>query len=321
MGPALVFVHGIGAPRDPDAERASWLAALAVGARRAGHSRQAEALARRDLDDTVFVHYADLFTTPHAQSAAPPADPASAELSAHLLRELIGTHLANGRDPAEERILLHAQAELTAVSQAQGGGDLVRRTVNVCTTLLGLPGLRRAGAWASGRLMAGHLTQVARYLARGEPDGEGHSLDRRVRERVLDALDTERPAVVVAHSLGSVVALEALDQHDGHVPLFVTLGSPIGMRTVVLPRLHPSPPATPDCVERWLNAWDRDDIIVPRPLLEHDLLPNASGCVPQSERVDSDGVWTHTATKYLAHPGVAGPVVEALRHAGERASA
>ncbi|MFJ8082153.1 hypothetical protein ACIQ6Y_16225 [Streptomyces sp. NPDC096205] len=41
MGPALVFVHGTGAPRDPDAERASWLAALPFGARRAGHSRQA----------------------------------------------------------------------------------------------------------------------------------------------------------------------------------------------------------------------------------------------------------------------------------------
>ncbi|WP_327400328.1 hypothetical protein [Streptomyces sp. NBC_01288] len=93
------------------------------------------------------------------------------------------------------------------------------------------------------------------------------------------------------------------------------------MRTVVRPRLRPQPPATPDCVERWLNLWDRDDIIAPRPWLERDVLPNAGGCLPVSDRVDSDGIWVHTATKYLAQASVAGPVVEAMRLAGEGTAA
>jgi hypothetical protein len=94
------------------------------------------------------------------------------------------------------------------------------------------------------------------------------------------------------------------------VPLFVTLGSPLGMRTVVWPRLFPQPPSTPPGVRRWLNFWDRDDIIVARPQL--DVRANAHGVEPVSERIDSDGVWIHTATKYLAQPGVAGPIAEAL---------
>ncbi|MEU7347408.1 hypothetical protein ABZ778_26555 [Streptomyces bacillaris] len=40
--------------------------------------------------------------------------------------------------------------------------------------------------------------------------------------------------------------------------------------------------------------------------------PNASGVVPVTARVDSGGLWVHTATKYLRQAAVAGPLVEAL---------
>ncbi|MFE7839963.1 alpha/beta hydrolase [Streptomyces sp. NPDC057474] len=322
MRPALVFIHGIGGVRDPEADRDSWLAALAVGARKAGHSREASALTQNGLVDTSFVYYGDLFVLPQAQGGtAPLVEAAEDEELRHLLEYLVDTLLTMCADDGERRVLQHARAELTATQQAQGSGDLVRRLVNVCTTLLALPGVRRGGQWASGRLMAGHLSQVTRYLARAEPDGDGRTLDERVRSRVLGFLDDDRPTVVIAHSLGSVVTLEALHHHRGPIPLLVTLGSPIGMRTVVHPRLRPQPPAAPECVERWRNFWDRDDIIAPRPWLERDVLPNTGGCLPVSDRVDSDGIWVHTATKYLAQASVAGPVVEAIRLAGERASA
>jgi pimeloyl-ACP methyl ester carboxylesterase len=63
------------------------------------------------------------------------------------------------------------------------------------------------------------------------------------------------PAVVIAHSLGSVVGFEMLHEYRGTVPLWVTLGSPLALRAVVWPRLRPTPPATPDAVQRWLNYW------------------------------------------------------------------
>lgn len=321
MRPAVVFIHGIGGVRDPETERDSWLAALAIGARKAGHSAEFSPLTPSDLADTAFAYYGDLFVSPHTQGGtAPHVEADESEVLRQLLEDLIDTELATCLDDGERRVLQHARAELTATQQAQGSGDLIRRLVNVCTTLLALPGVRRGGQWASGRLMAGHLAQVSRYLRRAEPDSDGRTLDERIRGRVLNFLDDTRPTVVVAHSLGSIVALEALHHHRGPIPLFVTLGSPIGMRTVVRPRLRPQPPATPDCVERWLNYWDRDDIIAPRPWLERDLLPNTDGCLPVSDRVDSDGIWVHTATKYLAQASVAGPVVEALRIAGARAS-
>ncbi|MEU6556496.1 alpha/beta hydrolase [Streptomyces sp. NPDC046915] len=315
MRPALVFVHGIGGARDPRAECAAWLAALAVGARKADHSGEAAPPSLDRLAEPAFAYYGDLLAARRPQGVAG-TDPADAEELRNLLDELIEVRLELGPDPRERRILEHARAELRPPGRTQSPGELLRRIVNVCTTLLALPGLRRAGQWAGGRLMAGHLAQLTRYLARAEHDAAGIPLDRRIRERVLDRLDATRPAVVVAHSLGSVVAMEALQHHRGPVPLFVTLGSPIGMRAVVRPRLLPQPPAVPGCVERWLNFWDGDDIVVPRPRLEDDVLPNAHGCLPVTDRIDSDGLWTHTATKYLAQASVAGPVMAAVRAAG-----
>ena len=156
------------------------------------------------------------------------------------------------------------------------------------------------------------LAQVARYLARGEPGENGRTLDTRIRDIVESALGPG-PSVVIAHSLGSIVTFEMLHNYPQAVPLWVTLGSPLAMRAVVWPRVRPKPSTTPDKVMCWLNFWDRDDIIVTRPILESDFAANASGIVPKSRRVDSDGIWVHTATKYLAKAGVAGPIMETIQ--------
>lgn len=157
--------------------------------------------------------------------------------------------------------------------------SVLRRALNVATTLMALKPWRGVAHWATPKLMVRDLAQVSRYLARGESDASGVTLDARIRRRLHEALGDE-PAVVVAHSLGTVVALEALHGHPERVPLLVTLGSPLSMRTVVRPRLLPQPPSTPGTVERWLNFWDKDDIIAVRPHLERDIVPNASGVGP-----------------------------------------
>ncbi|MFD8967973.1 hypothetical protein ACFV0C_23770 [Streptomyces sp. NPDC059568] len=52
------------------------------------------------------------------------------------------------------------------------------------------------------------------------------------------------PLVIVAHSLGSVIAYEALCAHPDWPDLtLVTLGSPLAVRGVVFDRLAPPPPA------------------------------------------------------------------------------
>src|SRR5690606_25891981 len=100
-----------------------------------------------------------------------------------------------------------------------------------------------------------------------------------VRQRLLQHTDPRRPLVVVAHSLGTVVSFEALHEYTGPVALLVTLGSPLATGAAVLQRIRPAPPRTPEVVTRWLNFWDRDDIVVARPRLRQWLLPNSSGVV------------------------------------------
>jgi pimeloyl-ACP methyl ester carboxylesterase len=78
-----------------------------------------------------------------------------------------------------------------------------------------------------------------------------------------------RPRVLLAHSLGSVVAYETLSAHpDLGVELFVTLGTPLAMRSVVYDRLSPTPMgrgAKPPGAAAWVNIADRGDpVAVPR---------------------------------------------------------
>jgi hypothetical protein len=82
------------------------------------------------------------------------------------------------------------------------------------------------------------------------------------RQAVADAIAEHRPDVVVAHSLGSVVAYESLwAQQEHEVGLLVTLGSPLAMPKVVLDHLQPSDQSRPPQVRRWVNLADVSDIV------------------------------------------------------------
>ncbi|GFE19224.1 hypothetical protein Sgleb_72710 [Streptomyces glebosus] len=233
------------------------------------------------------------------------------DLSA-LLLDAINERLTQDPDEREARMLKKAKAQLLPDGEAQGAGDILRRTLSALNSLLTLPGLRTMGHWASAGVMISQLSQVQRYLARKGSEEDGLTLDARIRDRVIKELNPSGPTIVVAHSLGTVVAFEALHDYDGAVPLFVTLGSPIGMRTAVQPHMRPHPLQVPHTVRRWLNFWDRDDFVVANPQLHKWVAPNGASVAPVSRRVDSDGAWVHPAAKYLAQPAVAGPVMEAL---------
>ncbi|MBJ6646096.1 alpha/beta hydrolase [Streptomyces sp. BSE7-9] len=312
MKPRLVFVHGVGGVRDPAAELDGWLRALAKGARAAGHAVRVPRLVRGGVTDVRFAYYGDLFLTPGAQTGGDTREVLADGVQV-LLREAVDERLPERTEGDQDaRVLRHAQAQLDPQGDVQGAGSVVRQVLSAANTLLAVPGLRTFGRWASSRMMVGQLDQVARYLARGEADGAGRTLDARVCRRVAEELDPAVPTVVVAHSLGTVVALEALSDYPGEVPLLLTLGSPLGLRTAVAWRTRPQPPRVPDAVASWVNVWDRDDLIVGRPELEKFFGPNERGVLPDTRRVDSDGAWVHPALKYLAHPGAAGPVIEAV---------
>ncbi|GGT55238.1 hypothetical protein GCM10010271_68850 [Streptomyces kurssanovii] len=312
-----MLVHGIGGVRNAALECSAWLEALAEGARKAGHADAVSGLTQRWLADVRFANYSDLFLPLEAQGSNEGLAHEQVVFLDVLVRDLIDELSRQARQQGDQhalRVIEDAREQLSRPSeQSQGLGEPVRVLVRALTTILQVRGLRQAAQWASGWSLLGYLAQVGRYLDRNEHDCDGRALDARVRERVLQEMDPGRPLVVVAHSLGTVVAFEALHDHAGPVELLVTLGSPLATAAAVLQRVRPRPAQTPDSVRRWLNFWDRDDIVVARPRMHEWMLPNLGGVAPVTDRVDSDGVWVHTATKYLRQPAVAGPIVEVLK--------
>jgi hypothetical protein len=108
------------------------------------------------------------------------------------------------------------------------------------------------------RAMVGSLKQVRAYFT--DPD-----IRQKIRRRLLAAI-TPDTRVLVAHSLGSVVAYEALcSTPDAPVTALITLGSPMGIRNLIFDRLTPAPRAGIGCwpgsVRQWTNIADHGDIV------------------------------------------------------------
>ena len=107
----------------------------------------------------------------------------------------------------------------------------------------------------------GDLTQVRRY----QRDDE---LARDVLGRVQEALDASRPRVMIGHSLGSIVAYEALCMIPDHgIRTLVTVGSPLGLRSVeaaLRPAAHQTMPGLPTGVSTWVGVYDEHDPVALR---------------------------------------------------------
>ena len=126
---------------------------------------------------------------------------------------------------------------------------------------------RAAADWVAGRygldqravrvLTASFFGEVQAYFTddarRGAAIGD-----------VAAAIRELEPHVVIAHSLGSVVAYETLWTYP-HPPvdLLITVGSPLAMPNVVYDRLRPhdGPRGRPHGVTRWINIADPGDFI------------------------------------------------------------
>ena len=114
----------------------------------------------------------------------------------------------------------------------------------------------------SERALIGSLKQVRRYI------GE-EAIRKAAQEAVNDVVTTDTK-VIVAHSLGTVVAYEALHRYAGapnwaNVRTFVTLGSPLGISNLIFHRLLPAPEngkgRWPALLKKWTNVSDDGDIV------------------------------------------------------------
>jgi len=111
------------------------------------------------------------------------------------------------------------------------------------------------------------------------------------------------PFIVIAHSQGSMIAydvLRRLDPRQIRIPLFITIGSPLGLQEVqdALRQWTGGTLPFPPCVDRWLNVADRLDPVA----FDSDISNDFEGAI---ENVSGIGLnkdsprHPHSATGYL----------------------
>ncbi|HEY1174583.1 MAG TPA: hypothetical protein VGF17_00370 [Phytomonospora sp.] len=111
----------------------------------------------------------------------------------------------------------------------------------------------------NGAATHGSVVAFARETARFLRERTREDVTARVARRI------EGADVLVAHSLGAVVAYETLWRHSPiAIPVLITIGSPLAVPGAVFPRL--SPPVVdgrrprPPGVDRWIDVLDPRDL-------------------------------------------------------------
>jgi hypothetical protein len=297
----VVCVHGIRQQyKGEETALAEWAPGLRDGMRLAGPAGREIAASLGD-GDIRFAFYGDLFRPPGQTLAI--GDP---RLGAEDLTEF------------EQELLYAWWREAAEVDPAVIQPDertLARTPRGVQAALRALSG----AAFFAGlteRLMLGSLVQVRRYFT--EP-----AIRAAIQHRVAAAVD-ERTRVVIGHSLGSVVAYEALCAHpEWPAKALVTLGSPLGIRNLIFDRLRPSPVLAaeggrdprghwPGSVTVWSNVADRGDVTA----LVKDLRPLFGDRVVSY--VVHNGAKAHDVRPYLTAPETGKGILAGLTDADIR---
>lgn len=167
------------------------------------------------------------------------------------------------------------------------------------------------------RFLNAYLRDVHHYLFDVEfaPPGKPVArIQQTIRRRFVDALAAPvvtRPHVVVSHSMGTVIAYDCLKRVAGCAPVdgLITLGSPLGLDEIQ-DKLQPGwsrengfPTDTVDL--GWVNVFDRlDPVCGLDPVLANDFRRSGVSRVEDIE-VRNDGLWRHSAQKYLRQSHVA----------------
>jgi hypothetical protein len=287
----IVLIHGIGQQDSTvEEQEAAWLPSLVKGVLASGHPNAATVAARVAASTgqncpslARMAFYGDLYLPTDTQGDEISASPA-AEALAEVLAASLLAHAAASDDPrlAAEAANVLRQADPDRIG-VQG----------LSTRARGAVAMLDGNGWLTARIFGvlqsakKDLLQVTRYLTEND-------LRAAVQARVAALLDNDTQ-LVIGHSLGSAVAWEACQALGRPLPMLVTLGSPLGLDSVVYPRLLPQPPTWPRLVHRWVNVAHPDDVVAVDPDLGR-LFPAPKGLTIES----------HTPRSKHEHHAVAG---------------
>ena len=251
----VVCIHGVGQQlKGEDSLAGEWALALRDGIRRADCAEAG----LPGVGEIQCVFYGDVFRPAGRRLAV--GDPwLTAADATEFDRELLAAWW-RGAAESDPRVV-HPDAR--ALARTPGGVQAALRALSGSAFFAGL----------ADRAMLFDLQQVRRYMT-----------DPQVRRAALDRVAAgvgEDTRVMVGHSLGSVVAYEALCAHpEWPVRALVTLGSPLGIRNLIFDRLVPAPAGGvqgtwPGGIRSWVNVADSGDVVA----LVKDLRPLFGGQV------------------------------------------
>jgi hypothetical protein len=236
----LVFIHGRSqGGKDPKALKEEWIEALKIGTSAANGKLPADLAVE-------FPFYADEL------------DRLTKEYETPLLSDVV----TRGDGEIDEFLLFQAEvaeelrdnAQITdqQIDAEYGNNVKERGPLNWEWVQAIVKAIDKHGGGLSSKALEAFTRDVFLYVSR-KPVRDV------IDKIVMASLDTN-PTIVVGHSLGSVVAYNALrrDKRNLDVPLFLTLGCPLGIKAV---RRQLLPLGYPKHVGQWFNAFDRRDIV------------------------------------------------------------
>jgi hypothetical protein len=207
-------------------------------------------------------------------------------------------------------------ADLATLAQTEQGRAFAARLGSEITTQAARRGQlsdsQTGVLWLPGFIEEIILRELLRRLV---PDAEAYFFDEgkrtRMRARLRTALNAvQGPVIVVSHSLGTIIAYDVLHEPAfaaRAIPLFVTLGSPLGY-SEIQDRVR-RPLQVPAPVGRWTNAADPLDPVALDTGLNNDF---SGGMRLVDLRVDNVSPFNHAACGYLRASAVRTAVTTAL---------
>ena len=296
----IVCVHGIGQQyRAEDLLAEQWPPALRGGLRRSGAAGVKLADALHDTDFR-YAFYGDVFR-PAGRALGPGDSWLDPEDATEFEQELalMWWEAAAEVDPDH---VIHPDARTLARSSRSLQAAL--RALSMSAFFVN----------TAERFILGDLVQVRRYFT--EP-----SIRAAVQQRLADAVGDDT-AIVVGHSLGSVVAYEGLCAHpEWKVRTLITLGSPLGIRNLIFDRLQPAPSSQPSdprslrgywpgSAAGWTNVSDAGDLVA----LIKDLRPLFGPRV--SNWTVHNGATAHAVEPYLTAAETGAAILAGLTQPG-----
>jgi hypothetical protein len=288
MAPTIVYVHGNGNKIAADRLRSQWDRAL-FGRDLGAASRMgywAPLRYDRPLGEAVWAEAGAL--TPGADEAQATADPESF-IAATLLEAQLEAQKENPAEVAAadsfEAWLRAMTYNAEALAAGESGGTNTGQSDDTNTGQSDDMDTGRSGGTNTGD---GDVGAEALPLPRPLRTAAFRALVQRsfqdvyayffggLREPMrrvvrLALAGAGQPLVVVGHSLGTIIAYEALREKDApEVALFVTAGSPLGVTEVQDLLEHPL--RVPDGVREWRNVSDARDLVA----LDHRIRPEYS---------------------------------------------